>query len=310
MALYRFVEPQMSASRLDALRTELLRECQQAGILGTLLLAPEGINGTVTGTPQALEALRVWLTQQPEFADLTVKLSAARAAVPAFLRMKVKIKDEIVSFGQAVAPAQSTGEHVDAARWNELLADPQTVVIDTRNSYEIEVGTFPGAIDPGTTNFREFPEFVAQRLDPATQPQIAMFCTGGIRCEKASAYLLQQGFEHVYQLDGGVLNYLETVGDSESELENRWQGECFVFDQRVALDADLQPGDYLQCHACRRPVAPEEVEHPDYVEGVSCARCVGETNAQKRAGFAERQRQVELAGQRGTQHIGPESQSS
>lgn len=312
MALYHFVKAPMADSRVASLRESLLERCASGNILGTLLLAPEGINGTVNGDQDALDGLAEFLMQQPEFVGLEYKCSPAREGEAAFLRMKVKIKDEIVTFGQPVYPALHTGEHVDAKRFNELLDDPEVVVIDTRNTYEIEVGTFPGAINPQTRNFREFPEFVNQNLDPETQPRVAMFCTGGIRCEKASAYLLEHGFESVYQLDGGVLKYLETVDELEDSgaAANRWQGECFVFDQRVALDAQLRPGDYLQCHACRRPLPKAEADHPDYVVGVSCPRCINETDDARRAGLAERQRQIDLAKSRGRTHIGPNSQGA
>ncbi len=312
MALYHFVHPLMSEARLGRLRDLLLERCASLNVLGTLLLAAEGINGTVNGSRAALDALAECLQQQPEFVGLQYKCSDARAGEAAFLRMKVKIKDEIVSFGQPVSPARHTGIHVDAQRFNELLDDPDVVVIDTRNTYEIEVGTFPGAVNPQTSTFREFPEFVEHNLDPATQPRVAMFCTGGIRCEKASAYLLERGFEEVYQLDGGVLKYLETVESNAQAADstaNRWLGECFVFDQRVALDARLRPGDYIQCHACRRPLPRSEKNHPDYVLGVSCPRCVNDSDITRRAGFAERQRQVELAAARGERHIGPRLQS-
>jgi len=311
LALYHFVEPHMRAERVAQLQKLLQTRCTEAGVLGTLLLATEGINGTVSARQTALQALAQWINTQPEFSGLQYKFSPARTGQDAFTRMKVKIKPEIVSFGPAVSPAKATGEHVSASRWNELLADPDVVVIDARNDYEVEVGTFPGAIDPGTSNFRQFPEFVQQQLDPEQQPKIAMFCTGGIRCEKASAYMLEQGFEEVYQLDGGILKYLETVGltDENRKTEpNLWQGECFVFDQRVALDANLQPGDYVQCHACRRPVAKSAVDHPAYVVGVSCPQCIHERDESGRARFTERQRQIELAKRRGKQHIGPNSQ--
>jgi len=298
------------------LRSDLLELCSSAEILGTLLLAPEGINGTVNGSPQALDALAEFLQLQPEFDGLVSKRSAAREGEAAFLRMKVKIKDEIVSFGQPVSPALRTGEHVDALRFNELLDDPDVLVVDTRNTYEVEVGSFPGALNPQTKSFREFADFVEQNLDPEQQPRVAMFCTGGIRCEKAAAYMLDQGFESVYQLEGGILKYLETVGDSAGQAvgehteANRWEGECFVFDQRVALDAELKPGDYLQCHACRRPLAKSLANHPDYKLGISCPRCIHEIDGTQRAGFAERQKQMELAKSRGETHIGPNAQAA
>ena len=310
MALYHFVHPLMSDARVVALSETLLARCRELELLGTLLLACEGVNGTVTGLPTALKALAEFLLQQPEFADLEYKTSEVREGEAAFLRMKVKVKDEIVSFGQPVSPAQRTGEHVDARRFNELLDDPDVVVVDTRNVYEVEVGTFPGALNPQTETFREFPEFVEKNLDPENQPRVAMFCTGGIRCEKAAAYLLDQGFESVYQLDGGVLKYLEAVGSEPTgdNAANRFSGECFVFDQRVALDAKLKPGDYLQCHACRRPLPKSEANHPDYKLGVSCPRCIEEVDSTQRAGFTERQKQMELAASRGKTHIGPHAQ--
>jgi len=311
MALYHFVHPLMSEARVLTLSENLLARCRELEILGTLLLAGEGINGTVTGSPAALHALAEFLRQQPELTGLEYKTSEVREGEAAFLRMKVKIKDEIVSFGQPVSPALRTGEHVDAQRFNELLDDPDVVVVDTRNVYEVEVGTFPGALNPQTKTFREFPEFVEKNLDPESQPRVAMFCTGGIRCEKAAAYLLDQGFESVYQLDGGVLKYLENVGSelAGDNAANRWSGECFVFDQRVALDAQLKPGDYLQCHACRRPLPKSEAEHPDYKLGVSCPRCIDEVDATRQSGFTERQKQMELAASRGTAHIGPNAQT-
>jgi len=319
MALYHFVHPLMTPARVEVLRETVLARCEALNILGTLLLAGEGINGTVTGSPAALDQLAEMLLEQPEFEGLEYKRSAVREGEAAFLRMKVKIKDEIVSFGEPVSPALRTGEHVDARRFNELLDDPDVVVVDTRNDYEVEVGTFPGALNPRTKSFREFPDFVEKNLDPENQPRIAMFCTGGIRCEKAAAYLLDQGFESVYQLDGGVLKYLETVGDQPSKpasesmsekLSNRWDGECFVFDQRVALDTNLQPGDYLQCHACRRPLPKSQADHPDYKLGISCPRCISEVDPSRRAGFEERQSQMELAASRGKTHIGPDSQGA
>lgn len=308
LALYHFVEPHMLESRLVELQAELQQRCNETQVLGTLLLAPEGINGTVSARREALQSLADWLGLQAEFVGLQYKFSPARTGTDAFSRMKVKIKPEIVSFGPVVSPARATGEHVSPSRWNELLNDPDVVVIDTRNSYEVEVGTFPGALDPGTDSFREFPDFVAQQLDPSKQQKVAMFCTGGIRCEKASAYMLDQGFDAVYQLDGGILKYLETVAQAGENEPNLWDGECFVFDQRVALDAQLQPGDYLQCHACRRPLPKADAQHPHYVVGVSCPKCFDERDDAQRARFAERQRQIELAKQRGERHIGPDSQ--
>jgi UPF0176 protein len=305
VAFYRFVPPTgIAQNRLLALQQQLRALCVQQDILGTVLLAPEGINGTITGERSALEVALDFLRAQSEFADLESKFSPVRDDAPVFYRLRIKLKPQILSFGPTVAPSEQTGEHVDAQRWNELLNDPDVVVVDTRNAYEVELGSFPGALDPRTTSFRDFPEFVAQQLDPSTAPRVAMFCTGGIRCEKASSFLLAQGFAEVYQLDGGILKYLETVDPAE----NRWQGECFVFDQRVSINTDLAPGEHVQCHACRRALAPADLEHRSYVEGVSCGYCVASATAAQRAGFTERQRQIELAAQRGEVHLGPAAQ--
>jgi len=202
--------------------------------------------------------------------------------------------------GVPVAACRRTGTRVDAPAWNRLLDDPDVLVIDTRHGYENEIGSFPGALDPGTRTFREFPGFVDRQLDPARQPKVAMFCTGGIRCEKASAYLLEQGFAEVYQLEGGVLKYLETV----SPEQNRWQGECFVFDQRVSVSEELEQGSFVQCYACRRALSPADLDSPAWVEGVSCPHCVDELSEDQSAAFQERRRQVLLARQRGSRHLG------
>ena len=287
---------------LERWRDELLSFCHDRQIVGTILLAEEGINGTVAGRADAIDELCAHLAAKPEFADMPFKRSRVDAGNPVFLRMKVRIKREIVSLGQGdVAVAERTGTHVDALAWNALLDDPDVAVIDTRNRYEVEVGSFDGADDPDTRSFREFPDYIKARFGERRDQPIAMFCTGGIRCEKASSWLLEQGFEQVYQLDGGILRYLETVPDGAS----RWHGECFVFDQRVAVDNRLREGGYVQCHACRRPLSAEDQASEHTVEGVSCPHCIGEKTDAERAGYAERQRQMELAEQRGTAHIGP-----
>ena len=207
-----------------------------------------------------------------------------------------------MTLGQGPLPvAEHPGRHVDAEEWNRLLDDPSVRVIDVRNRYEIETGTFSRAEDPGTDSFREFPAYVAEALDPERDRQLAIFCTGGIRCEKAAAFLAQAGFEDVVQLNGGILNYLAEVAPDA----NRWQGECFVFDQRVTVDAELRPGGHVQCHACRRPVSEAAQQSPDYVYGVSCPACVDETAPEDQARFAERIRQVQLASARGDAHLGP-----
>lgn len=296
MTFYRFVP-------LDALedwREQIEDEAAARGLRGTVLLAAEGINGTLTGTHENLVRFGEWLTAAQPFAGMQCRYSAASKENRVFYRLKVRIRPEIVSLGVPVRPALRTGVHVDAPAWNRLLEDPDVLVIDTRNSYEIEVGSFPAAVDPGTRTFREFPGFVDRELDPVRHSRVAMFCTGGIRCEKASAYLLEQGFSEVYQLDGGVLKYLETV-DPE---ENRWQGECFVFDQRVSVSESLAEGSFGQCYACRRALSPADMRSADYVEGVSCPHCAHRLSEQQTARFRERRRQVLLAQQRGTQHVG------
>ncbi|MEM8768998.1 MAG: rhodanese-related sulfurtransferase [Pseudomonadota bacterium] len=284
----------------EAVRASLYKAAEQEGIKGTILLAEEGINGTLTGPRAALDRFAEVLRAVPGFAAMPFKFSTADAGNPVFYRLKVKVKAEIVALGKPeVKPAERTGTHVDAAAWNALLDDPEVIVIDTRNDYEIGIGTFPGALDPHTRSFKQFPDYVAG-LDPDRHKKVAMFCTGGIRCEKASAYMLDQGFEAVYQLDGGILNYLETVPDAD----NRWEGECFVFDQRVSVDSGLSEGTYVQCFACRRPLTEGDVASPAYEEGVSCPHCINEQGEDQRAAFLERQRQVELSRARGELHVG------
>ena len=299
-AFYRFVpvdDPDVLRDRLKALTGSL-------GLRGTVLIAREGINGTVCSMPDALDELQKAFAADPRFAAMRIRLSDAAPGNRVFLRMKVLVKPEIVSTGLALEPRRLTGQRVDAQRWNELLDDPDVTVIDTRNGYETAIGTFPGALDPATASFREFPEFVDRELAQLdrTRP-VAMFCTGGIRCEKASALLLERGFETVYQLDGGILDYLETTPPET----NRWQGECFVFDQRVSLTANLKQGSYGQCHACRHPISDADRQSPDFAPGISCPRCIDRLAADERAGFAERARQVALAAERGITHLGPQA---
>ncbi|MEM7403888.1 MAG: rhodanese-related sulfurtransferase [Pseudomonadota bacterium] len=297
-ALYCFVE----LPDFEDLRAPLLDTCQQLDLRGTLLLADEGINGTVAGTREAIDQLRQSFLTRDRFPGLTYKESFADA--PPFKRMKVKLKREIVTMGvEGVNPNARSGERVDAVRWNALLADPDVLVIDTRNAYEHAIGTFPGAISPDTTTFREFPEFAARSLDPARHRQVAMFCTGGIRCEKATHLLLTQGFEQVFHLDGGILRYLEDVPADD----NRWQGECFVFDDRVAVDARLAPGSYTQCSACRHPLSAADRADARYEPGVSCPHCLDSVSDDKRRRLRERKRQEELVLQR-TDVMGTQSE--
>jgi len=294
LALYQFVHIDDPA----ALRSDLARLCERAALKGTLLVATEGLNGTVAGSDAAVSALCDFLARDGRFDALVVNRS--RAPQPPFQRMKVKLRREIVSLGvTGIDPGADTGVHVPPAEWDALIADPEVVTIDTRNDYEVRVGTFENAISPGTVNFRDFPAYVARELDPARHRRVAMFCTGGIRCEKASAYLKQQGFAEVYQLEGGILSYLNAVPAARSS----WRGECFVFDERVTVTHDLAPGGHVQCFACRRPLSEVDTASPDYVQGISCPYCVSETDAEHRARFAERRRQVELADRRGRRHI-------
>ena len=298
-ALYKFV----SLPDYKALQAPILAECQKHNIKGTLLLAEEGINGTIAGLPDDVRKVLDYLRQDPifkhRFADLEHKESYANEHP--FYRMKVKLKKEIVTMGvPSVNPNNTVGTYVKPEDWNALISDPDVVVLDTRNDYEVHIGTFKGAVDPKTTTFREFPKFVEQNLDKTRHKKVAMFCTGGIRCEKASSFMKEQGFEEVYHLQGGILKYLETVPEAQS----LWQGECFVFDQRVAVKHGLEVGDYDQCYACRMPLSQEEMQSPQYVAGISCPHCYDKTSEEKRAALTERQKQVALAKQRGEAHIG------
>jgi len=295
-ALYRF-------ARFDdphALREPLLAAARAAGIKGTLLLAGEGINGTIAGTPAAVDAVIAHIRALPGCAELSLKHSWA-AAMP-FHRLKVKVKREIVTMGVTVDPLTYAGTYVAPAEWNALIADPETLVIDTRNDYEVAVGTFAGAVDPETAGFADFPDWFRTRRETllAGKKRVAMFCTGGIRCEKSTAFLKAEGIEQVHHLDGGILRYLEEVPAAASA----WQGECFVFDQRVAVGHGLAPGTHVLCFACRIPVSATDRTSSAYVEGVSCPACVGERSDEERAGYAERHRQERLAAARGEAHVG------
>lgn len=273
--------------------------CVAQGLKGTLLLAAEGINGTVAGTRAGIDALVSFLRTDARLADLEHKESYANE-MP-FYRMKVRLKKEIVTLGvPGIDPNEKVGIRVAPEDWNALISDPDVVLIDTRNGYEYDIGTFRGAIDPATDTFREFPDYVSKNLDPAKHKKVAMFCTGGIRCEKATSFMLEQGFEEVYHLQGGILKYLEKI-PAEKSL---WEGECFVFDQRVAVGHGMALGEYDQCHACRYPVSPQDKASPKYQEGISCPHCFDSLTEEKRVSTAERQKQVELALKRGTAHIG------
>ncbi|MDZ4276532.1 MAG: rhodanese-related sulfurtransferase [Erythrobacter sp.] len=285
----------------DALRAPLFAACEAHGIKGTLLLAREGINGTIAGTDNALASVLGAIRSLPGCGDLDVKYSAA-PAMP-FHRMKVRVKREIVTMGEPdIDPTLAVGHYVDPHDWNALIADPDTVLIDARNDYEVAVGTFAGAVDPQTPSFRDFPAWFRTHRDELLdgKKKVAMFCTGGIRCEKSTSFLRAQGVEEVYHLKGGILKYLEHIPETQS----LWQGECFVFDERVTVRHGLEPGSYALCRACRRPLDAAALAHPDYEDGVSCPACIDERTPQQRAGYAERQRQEALAKARGTAHVG------
>jgi UPF0176 protein len=280
-AFYKFV-PLLDYVQV---RPILLEYCQSQEIKGTILLAEEGINGTIAGSRPAIDAVVSWLKSDPRLADLNHKESLANA--PPFERMKVKLKQEIVTLGKPEAdPSVQVGTYVSPEDWNALIADPEVMVIDTRNDYEVSIGTFQRAINPQTSSFREFPDYI-QQLDPIQHPKVAMFCTGGIRCEKASAYLLSQGFQQVYHLQGGILKYLEEVPQDES----LWQGECFVFDDRVSITEGLEPGTYDLCRSCGHPISETDQASPEYEDGICCPYCIGSITPEKRARQTERQRQ-------------------
>ena len=298
-ALYKFAP----FEDCDGIRDSLACLCRAHGIRGTLLIAREGINGTIAGSSAAIEAALAHIRALPGCADVDVKTSYA-AELP-FHRLKVRIKREIVTMGEpSIDPLADAGHYVAPEDWNALIGDPDTILIDTRNDYEVAIGSFAGAIDPRTATFRDFPAwFRAERaalLGRGPPSRIAMFCTGGIRCEKATAFLKAEGLDEVFHLKGGILNYLETVPASES----LWRGECFVFDQRVAVAHNLAPGSSKLCHACRRPIDGEVRQSPLYAPGVSCPACHADRTEAQRAGYAERHRQTLLAASRGQQHIG------
>lgn len=298
-ALYRFV----ALSDYVALKNPLLEQMQQLDIFGTLLLAREGINGTVAGAPQNITTLLEWLQSDPVWQGRLSGIDAklAHADSMPFARCKVKLKKEIVTMGVTdIDPNKSVGTYVKPQDWNKLISDPDVLTIDTRNEYEVKIGAFKGAINPHTATFREFPDYAQRNIAAQKTKKIAMYCTGGIRCEKSTAYVKSLGFDEVYHLQGGILKYLEEVPEDES----LWQGECFVFDDRVAVDHNLEPGSYSQCHACRMPLNAEEMQHEHYVPGESCPHCYAKTTSEQRARYRERQKQIRLARQRGEEHIG------
>ena len=298
-ALYHFV----SLPHFESLQAPIQAVCNKEKIKGTLLLAQEGINGTIAGPEASIKRVLAYLRSIPEFQEFSHKESWSDHQP--FYRMKVKLKREIVTMGVTdIDPTTMAGQYVAPDAWNDLIADPDVVVVDVRNDYEIDIGSFQRAVNPETTSFTEFPAWVKAQSQPggllSNKPKVAMFCTGGIRCEKSTAYLKSQGFDEVYHLQGGILNYLETVPENES----LWEGECFVFDERVSVRHGLQPGEYEFCRGCRHPINAQDMAADTFELGVSCPHCYHDLDARRRERLRERQRQVELAEQRNEAHIG------
>ena len=299
-AFYRFV----TLDDYRDLRQPLLKLLNEQQIKGTVLLAAEGINGTIAGPEAGVATLFEWFDADSRLADIPRK--TAWHDQPPFYRTKVRLKKEIVTLGvPGIDPLKHVGTYVPPKDWNTLISDPEVMVIDTRNDYEVQIGTYKNAIQPHTKSFSEFPAYVEEYLDGDKSKKIAMFCTGGIRCEKSTAYLKQLGFENVYHLEGGILNYLEKVPEEES----LWQGECFVFDRRVAVNHQLEQGEYEECHACRMPLSKADRQNTHYLVGVSCPYCWDHHTAADRQRFRQREHQVELAEQRGEQHLGGNMQA-
>jgi len=294
-ALYKFVY----LDNFQSLQQPLLDTMLKNDVRGTLLLALEGINGTIAGSQQGIDEVLTWLKSHERLSQLDYKVSYDDHQP--FYRTKVKLKKEIVTLGvEGIDPTQVVGTYVKPKDWNQLICDPEVTLIDTRNDYEVEIGTFKNAINPNTETFREFPEYVKQNLDPKKHKKVAMFCTGGIRCEKSTAYLKQLGFEQVFHLEGGILKYLEEIPPTNS----LWEGDCFVFDNRVTVNHQLEKGDYDQCHACRFPITEQDKRSPHYQSGVSCPRCYHKHSEEQLKKFKEREKQIKLAKKRGEQHIG------
>ena len=297
-ALYKFV----TLNNYRAIQKPLLSLMLEHGIRGTILLAQEGINGTVAADRNNMDHLLAFLKSDARLADLSYKESYTNQ--PPFLRSRVKLKKEIVTMGiEGIDPKRVVGTYVKPTDWNALIKDPDVLLVDTRNDYEVQVGTFKDALNPKTESFRDFPGYVKEKLDAKKHTKVAMFCTGGIRCEKSTAYLKEQGFDEVYHLKGGILKYLEEVPAEES----LWEGECFVFDDRVTVNHQLEKGVYEQCNACRMPITAKEQLSNQFQQGVSCPHCFDNTTEQQKARFAEREKQMSLAQQRGESHIGTDT---
>jgi UPF0176 protein len=296
--MYKFVALEDFATLREPLHKVMLDN----DVRGTLLLASEGINGTVAASRAGIDALLSWLQSDPRLADIVYKESIDDSNP--FHRTKVKLKKEIVTMGvEGIDPKRVVGTYVKPQDWNALISDPEVVLVDTRNDYEVQVGTFKGAINPNTETFREFPQYVKEHLDPQKNRKVAMFCTGGIRCEKSTAYLKEQGFDEVYHLEGGILKYLEEVPQDNS----LWEGECFVFDNRVTVNHQLEKGSYDQCHACRLPLTAEQMLSEQYQAGISCPNCYDRLSDEQRERFVERQKQMQLAELRGEAHLGADA---
>ena len=297
-SFYRFI----SISNLNNIQQRLLTLCKDLNLLGTILLAEEGFNGSLSGTEDSILEVFQWLEEE---LSLTKKIHYSvrwgNVTQPPFNKIRVKIKREIVALGREdIRPYEKSGKSVSPEDWNKLIRNPETLIIDTRNKYEIDIGTFTGAINPQTDAFREFSDFAMKLPASNKRKPIAMFCTGGIRCEKAASLMVELGYENVNQLEGGILHYLEKIEGTN----NQWEGECFVFDNRVAVDDDIRDGQYIQCHACRHPLSIKETQSPDYQEGISCPKCINRISGPRLERFKERQKQINLAKQRGEKHIG------
>ncbi|MGB2264036.1 MAG: rhodanese-related sulfurtransferase, partial [Glaciecola sp.] len=300
-ALYKFV----TLENYQEMRQPLLDVMLNNHIKGTLLLAQEGINGTISGPREGIDNLLAYLNEDSRLNPVSTKESLHDE--PPFYRTKVKLKKEIVTMGvEGIDPLKTVGTYVKPSDWNALIADPDVTVIDTRNDYEIEIGTFKHAIDPKTDTFRQFPQYVKENLDPEKNKKVAMFCTGGIRCEKSTAYLKEQGFDEVYHLEGGILQYLEDVPKEDS----LWEGDCFVFDNRVAVNHDLEKSIYDQCYACRLPITAEDKAAPEFEAGVSCPKCAGTHTEEQIERFREREKQVQLAQARNESHVGSDAHNA
>ena len=299
VAFYHFI----TLDKKNNIQEHIYNFCEANNIKGTILLADEGINGTISGKEKNIRDFLIFIKKEGLFNGVFSKLEHKEswASKNPFYRMKVRLKKEIVALGvDGVSPTKNVGKYVKPEEWNNLISDPNTIIIDTRNHYEVDIGTFKNATNPNTSTFRELPSFIEENLDPKTPKKIAMFCTGGIRCEKATSLMLDEGFKDVYHLKGGILKYLETIDKDES----LWEGECFVFDQRVAVTHGLNEGKYDQCYACRHPLSPDEMNSSHYIKGISCPYCYNKLTNEKKSSVIERQKQIELAKLRGEDHIG------